>query len=123
MNEGWGRGQEPQRFEPHGGVGSYAAQIGRDRRGCPIEGVDGNWRCTECGNINFGKREKCNRCSAPRPAECGTGGGGNFGGRMGGGSSFRGDTNLSPAERIKHMALGKERPIFLGQVAILHELG
>lgn len=32
----------------------------------PVEGVDGNWRCTNCNNINFGTRAQCNRCSASR---------------------------------------------------------
>ena len=33
----------------------------------PIEGVGGNWRCTSCANVNFSKREHCNRCQAGRP--------------------------------------------------------
>lgn len=37
--------------------------------GEPIEGVDGNWSCTACKNINFGKREACNRCGAPKPTK------------------------------------------------------
>ena len=36
------------------------------RKGPPIEGVDGNWRCTSCSNINFGVRDKCNRCGNAR---------------------------------------------------------
>ncbi len=32
------------------------------RRGLEVkEGVDGNWKCMQCGNINFGTREQCNR--------------------------------------------------------------
>jgi predicted lipid-binding transport protein (Tim44 family) len=34
--------------------------------GPPIEGIDGNWKCS-CGNINYGVRTKCNRCTNPRP--------------------------------------------------------
>ena len=36
--------------------------------GAPIEGVDGNWACTNCQNVNFTKREACNRCQAIKPA-------------------------------------------------------
>ncbi|KAL3919141.1 MAG: hypothetical protein SGPRY_005740 [Prymnesium sp.] len=32
----------------------------------PIEGVDGNWRCHSCNNINLGVRERCNRCALPK---------------------------------------------------------
>ncbi|CAL8084477.1 unnamed protein product [Calicophoron daubneyi] len=27
---------------------------------------EGDWSCTQCGNINFSWREQCNRCHAPR---------------------------------------------------------
>ena len=27
----------------------------------------GDWDCAECGNMNFAKRMRCNKCSAPRP--------------------------------------------------------
>lgn len=43
----------------------------RKPSGMPIEGVDGNWRCPSCSNINFGVRDKCNRCEMPRPAGLG----------------------------------------------------
>ena len=36
-------------------------------------GVDGNWRCPSCSNINFGSRDNCNRCRFPKPAEAGPG--------------------------------------------------
>lgn len=41
----------------------------RRRAGAPQVGVDGNWQCPtpSCGNINFPKREVCNRCSTRRP--------------------------------------------------------
>lgn len=35
--------------------------------GGPIEGVDGNWRCTACQNINFPKRITCHKCSSDKP--------------------------------------------------------
>jgi len=33
----------------------------------PIEGVGGNWRCSTCANVNFAKRDHCNRCQSERP--------------------------------------------------------
>jgi len=33
------------------------------------EGIDGNWKCTSCNNINFGTREQCNRCTVPKPSD------------------------------------------------------
>mmetsp|Transcript_116553 Transcript_116553/g.330268 ORF Transcript_116553/g.330268 Transcript_116553/m.330268 type:complete len:529 (+) Transcript_116553:1389-2975(+) len=35
----------------------------------PMAGVDGNWACPLCQNVNFGTRQACNRCQAPRPQE------------------------------------------------------
>jgi len=39
------------------------------RRGPPQPGVDGNWSCPLCQNVNFGIRTACNKCQAPKPAE------------------------------------------------------
>lgn len=36
-------------------------------RGGPVAGVDGNWACSMCNNVNYGIRDACNRCQAPRP--------------------------------------------------------
>merc|ERR550532_2284859 len=35
-------------------------------RGRPIAGLDGNWACVHCGNVNWAVRDFCNRCSAPK---------------------------------------------------------
>lgn len=40
-------------------------------RGVPIAGVDGNWACPQCQNVNYGCRTACNRCQAPRLASAG----------------------------------------------------
>lgn len=52
-------------------VSQHSAQMlhGTHRRtnGEPIEGMDGNWACKSCGNVNFAKRDICNRCSFAKP--------------------------------------------------------
>lgn len=51
---------------------------------------DGDWACPGCNNVNFARRDKCNRCGMPKP-EAGNGGGvggggyGGAGGYSGGG--------------------------------------
>jgi len=40
---------------------------GRSASRAPVAGVDGNWACPSCRNVNFGVREVCNRCQAPKP--------------------------------------------------------
>lgn len=35
----------------------------------PVEGVDGNWKCMQCANVNFGTRTQCNRCQVPKPSD------------------------------------------------------
>jgi len=48
---------------------------------------DGNWLCTSCSNLNFPHREECNRCKNPRPAGGTPGKGANMGyNQMGGGA-------------------------------------
>lgn len=32
----------------------------------------GDWKCSECGNVNWASRQNCNRCAAPRTAACET---------------------------------------------------
>ena len=29
----------------------------------------GDWACSSCGNMNWGKRDKCNQCNMPKPGE------------------------------------------------------
>ena len=31
----------------------------------------GEWNCTDCGNLNYGRRTECNVCKAMRPANAG----------------------------------------------------
>ena len=64
-----------------------------DRRGLPLEGIDGNWKCEQCGNVNFGSRDKCNRCQTMKGG--GMSGSGGMGGGMGSGM----------AGNVKEMAL------------------
>eukprot|EP00927_Polykrikos_kofoidii_P026585 TRINITY_DN2363_c3_g1_i1.p1 TRINITY_DN2363_c3_g1~~TRINITY_DN2363_c3_g1_i1.p1 ORF type:complete len:867 (-),score=101.28 TRINITY_DN2363_c3_g1_i1:100-2700(-) len=49
----------------HSASGEHRASA--TRRGPPVEGVDGNWRCETCANINFAVRDRCNMCKIPRP--------------------------------------------------------
>jgi len=35
----------------------------------PQAGINGNWSCSQCNNVNFPHRETCNRCSNKRPQE------------------------------------------------------
>jgi len=44
------------------GFGGKRARTG----GPPIAGVDGNWKCNSCNNVNFAQREKCNRCGGDK---------------------------------------------------------
>ena len=45
-------------------AGSTQAQSGAPG---PIEGLDGNWRCAMCQNINFPKRNTCHKCLSDKP--------------------------------------------------------
>mmetsp|Transcript_38986 Transcript_38986/g.72550 ORF Transcript_38986/g.72550 Transcript_38986/m.72550 type:complete len:438 (+) Transcript_38986:51-1364(+) len=63
-----------------GGVsfGSFAepqtVQKGKARG--PTPGVDGNWLCAACQNVNFAHRLACNRCQDPKPGPPQLGGAG-----------------------------------------------
>jgi hypothetical protein len=37
----------------------------------PVAGVNGNWLCGQCGNVNWAIRKFCNRCPERRPANAG----------------------------------------------------
>ncbi|KAL1528911.1 hypothetical protein AB1Y20_010233 [Prymnesium parvum] len=43
------------------------APAGGMPRGAPVEGVNGNWRCTSCSNVNWEQRDVCHRCQTPKP--------------------------------------------------------
>lgn len=43
-----------------------AASAGRCGRHQPESHQDGNWRCEQCGNINFPRRQRCHKCHDPR---------------------------------------------------------
>jgi len=69
------------------GADKSAGVVGR-KPGMPVAGVDGNWQCRQCNNVNFASREQCNRCGG-MGGNCGAGG---YGGQQwgGGGSSSGG---------------------------------
>merc|ERR1719433_246847 len=68
--------------QPRGGgwgKGNGSSKGGGSGKGGPVAGVDGNWACPACGNVNYAVREACNRCQtakpvAPRGGGCGKGG-------------------------------------------------
>mmetsp|Transcript_42701 Transcript_42701/g.71033 ORF Transcript_42701/g.71033 Transcript_42701/m.71033 type:complete len:322 (+) Transcript_42701:140-1105(+) len=37
--------------------------------GGPHPGVDGNWICVSCSNVNYARRPKCNKCGKDKPPE------------------------------------------------------
>ena len=51
-------------------IQSGQAPSARWPNGAPKEGVDGNWACGNCGNVNWVMRTTCHRCDAdiPEPA-------------------------------------------------------
>lgn len=51
-----------------------------------MEARAGDWDCPSCGNMNFARRDACNKCQTPR----GDGGGDSYGGRSGGGRGWGG---------------------------------
>lgn len=63
MGMGMGMGMVDQ----SGMTAMGGAPGGRRPGGAPVEGMDGNWKCPQCSNINFGQRDSCNRCQAPKP--------------------------------------------------------
>mmetsp|Transcript_72541 Transcript_72541/g.120094 ORF Transcript_72541/g.120094 Transcript_72541/m.120094 type:complete len:91 (-) Transcript_72541:120-392(-) len=44
-------------------------QPARRSYGGPVAGVDGNWQCLKCRNVNYAMRDTCNRCQEPKPPE------------------------------------------------------
>lgn len=73
------------RFSHDGGAPSFSGNKG----GPPMAGVDGNWMCAKCDNVNYAHREKCNRCEESRPAGQ-RGGGQNWGQQPYGGAPYGG---------------------------------
>merc|ERR1712176_737438 len=39
----------------------------RGNTGPPVAGVNGNWACMHCRNVDFAARDVCNRCQMPKP--------------------------------------------------------
>ncbi|XP_077579531.1 TATA-binding protein-associated factor 2N isoform X2 [Stigmatopora nigra] len=81
---GGGRG-----FRGRGGGGGGGGGPNFDMKG-------GDWPCpnSSCGNMNFARRQECNKCGAPKPGDAGgfgdRGGRGGYGGDRGGGYRSRG---------------------------------
>uniref|UniRef100_A0A8C4E7Q0 TAF15 RNA polymerase II, TATA box binding protein (TBP)-associated factor n=1 Tax=Dicentrarchus labrax TaxID=13489 RepID=A0A8C4E7Q0_DICLA len=78
-----------------GGRGGFRGRGGGGGPNFDIKG--GDWPCpnSSCGNMNFARRQECNKCGAPKPGDAGFGGGdrgsrGGYGGDRGGGFRGRG---------------------------------
>ncbi|XP_077467681.1 TATA-binding protein-associated factor 2N isoform X1 [Stigmatopora argus] len=84
---GGGRGGGTRGFRGRGGGGGGGPNF--DMKG-------GDWPCpnSSCGNMNFARRQECNKCGAPKPGDAGgfgdRGGRGGYGGDRGGGYRGRG---------------------------------
>ncbi|XP_040902639.1 TATA-binding protein-associated factor 2N isoform X3 [Toxotes jaculatrix] len=88
------RAEFTQRGGGRGGRGGFR---GRGGGGPNFDIKGGDWPCpnSSCGNMNFARRQECNKCGAPKPGDGGFGGGdrggrGGFGGDRGGGFRGRG---------------------------------
>lgn len=74
VREACNRCQAPKPYEgaPSGGGGKGPRLVqlvtggGKGSHGGPAAGVDGNWACPQCQNVNFAVRDACNRCQAPK---------------------------------------------------------
>uniref|UniRef100_A0A8C6LCI5 TAF15 RNA polymerase II, TATA box binding protein (TBP)-associated factor n=1 Tax=Nothobranchius furzeri TaxID=105023 RepID=A0A8C6LCI5_NOTFU len=92
------RAEFTQRGGFRGGRGGFRGRGGGGGGGGPNFDVKGgDWPCpnSSCGNMNFARRQECNKCGAPKPDDGGFGGGdrggrGGFGGDRGGGFRGRG---------------------------------
>ncbi|KAM8769128.1 TATA-binding protein-associated factor 2N isoform 7-T7 [Acanthopagrus schlegelii] len=75
------------------GGGSNPSFRGRGGGGGPNFDIKGgDWPCpnSSCGNMNFARRQECNKCGAPKPGDAGGFGGGGDRGSRGGYSGDRG---------------------------------
>ncbi|XP_077421167.1 TATA-binding protein-associated factor 2N isoform X2 [Vanacampus margaritifer] len=85
-------------FTQRGGArGSGRGFRGRGGGGPSFDMKGGDWPCpnSSCGNMNFARRQECNKCGAPKPGDAGggfgdRGGRGGYGGDRGGGFRGRG---------------------------------
>ncbi|XP_049919524.1 TATA-binding protein-associated factor 2N isoform X2 [Epinephelus moara] len=89
------RAEFTQRGGGRGGRGGFRGRGGGGGPNFDIKG--GDWPCpnSACGNMNFARRQECNKCGAPKPGDAGFGGGdrggrGGYGGDRGGGFRGRG---------------------------------
>ncbi|KAM9812887.1 TATA-binding protein-associated factor 2N isoform 3-T3 [Syngnathus typhle] len=80
-----------------GGGGGGGGFRGRGGGGPSFDMKGGDWPCpnSSCGNMNFARRQECNKCGAPKPGDAGggfgdRGGRGGYGGDRGGGFRGRG---------------------------------
>ena len=71
------RGFPPQQFPPPQWQPGGPPQMLQPIPAAPAGGFaptnnglqPGDWRCPQCGNVNFSRREVCHRCNAPKPPQ------------------------------------------------------
>ena len=71
------RGFPPQQFPPPQWQPGGPPQMLQPIPAAPAGGFapssnglqPGDWRCPQCGNVNFSRREVCHRCNAPKPTQ------------------------------------------------------
>ncbi|XP_076590849.1 TATA-binding protein-associated factor 2N isoform X2 [Chaetodon auriga] len=97
------RAEFTQRGGRGGGRGGFRGRGGGGGPNFDIKG--GDWPCpnSSCGNMNFARRQECNKCGAPKPGDAGFGGGdrgsrGGYGGDRGGGG-YRGRGGFRGGDR------------------------
>uniref|UniRef100_A0A3Q0RR08 TAF15 RNA polymerase II, TATA box binding protein (TBP)-associated factor n=1 Tax=Amphilophus citrinellus TaxID=61819 RepID=A0A3Q0RR08_AMPCI len=70
------RAEFTQRGGGRGGRG-FRGRGGGGGGGPNFDIKGGDWPCpNSCGNMNFARRQECNKCGAPKPGDAGFGGGG-----------------------------------------------
>eukprot|EP00727_Mastigamoeba_balamuthi_P008897 m51a1_g463 hypothetical protein (320) ;mRNA; f:173551-174734 len=61
--------QQQHHVGPAPGLKPGIAALGAVRAGPPIAGIEGNWECLNCHNVNYPRRTVCNICACERTPE------------------------------------------------------
>eukprot|EP00697_Spironema_sp_BW2_P009582 gnl/Spiro4/24535_TR12164_c0_g3_i1.p2 gnl/Spiro4/24535_TR12164_c0_g3~~gnl/Spiro4/24535_TR12164_c0_g3_i1.p2 ORF type:complete len:182 (-),score=59.02 gnl/Spiro4/24535_TR12164_c0_g3_i1:146-691(-) len=71
MGMGMGFGMNPMNaMNAFGGFGAFGIPALHGAHAAAARGPrEGDWHCPGCQNVNFARRDTCNRCNEPRPAD------------------------------------------------------